>query len=207
MCSSDLEILAADAELLAQRTAVTGAEQRQEAARDGRSAAQVAYAQAEARRTVAAERRERLAREREVASSRLQSLQLELDMLSMGDAELAGEMDRWRAELADRTTALATADAALGEAEREAGAKLKGALRVSAAGGEVKIDGFLSDGIASDYRKVDRGVDAAAWRSPELNAERGEQALQIAKPHRSTNFAPRGDVIGQKDIDFESGEA
>ena len=37
------------------------------------------------------ERRERLAREREVASSRLQSLQLELDMLSMGDAELAGD--------------------------------------------------------------------------------------------------------------------
>jgi chromosome segregation protein len=170
------EILAADAELLAQRTAVTGAEQRQEAARDGRSAAQVAYAQAEARRTVAAERRDRLAREREAASSRLQSLQLELDMLSMGDAQLAGEMDRWRAELADRTAALATADAALADAEQavraadsamlEADQKLDGDRRSATTLGESLHQAELRHSDLSGRRAMIRERLETEWRRP-----------------------------------------
>ncbi len=99
------------------RTAMAAAEQRQERARDSRSAAQVAHAQAEARRVVAIERRERLERERESASSKLQSLQLELETLTTDDAALAREMAAWQAELASRTAALTDAESAVAVTE------------------------------------------------------------------------------------------
>ena len=110
-------IATADGELATVRAALASAEQRQEAAREARSAAQVAYAQAEARRVVAGERRERLARERDSASTRLASLQLELQVLSTGDAELAREMAAWRSDLDARNVALAEAETALAASE------------------------------------------------------------------------------------------
>ena len=112
------EIGSADAELATARAAVTAAEQHQEAAREARSSAQVAYAQAEARRVIAGERRDRLARERAAATTRLQSLQLELENLSTGDAELAREMSAWQGEMAGRTASLADAELALAGAEQ-----------------------------------------------------------------------------------------
>ncbi|MDA1081252.1 MAG: chromosome segregation protein SMC [Gemmatimonadetes bacterium] len=99
------------------RAALVAAEHRQEAARDARSAAQVAHAQVEARRVVASERRERLARERESANSRLESLQLELETLTMDDATLASEMTAWQSELSARSTALVDVDAAVSATE------------------------------------------------------------------------------------------
>ena len=112
------EIASTDAELATARATVTAAEQRQEAAREARSSAQVAYAQAEARRVVAGERRDRLTRERAAATTRLQSLQLELDNLFSGDAELAREMSAWQGELASRTASLADAEVALAAGEQ-----------------------------------------------------------------------------------------
>ena len=110
-------ISAAGAELAETQSAVGASEQRLDLAREARSASQVAFAQAEARRVVAGERRERLAREREFASSKLASLQLELLNLSTDDAELASEMATWKTELDSRNLSLSEAEAALAAAE------------------------------------------------------------------------------------------
>jgi len=112
------EIASIDTELADARAAVVAAEERQEAARESRSAAQVSYAQAEARRVVAGERRDRLAKERELANTRIQSLQLELETLSSGDAEVAREMSSWQGELVARTASLAAAEVTLAAAEQ-----------------------------------------------------------------------------------------
>jgi chromosome segregation protein len=110
-------IESAAAERAAARQAVAAAEAQVEAAREGRSAAQVAHAQAEARCTVAAERRDRLARERESATSRLESLQAELATLAADDEALMAEVGEWRADLARQEAALRQADADLAGAE------------------------------------------------------------------------------------------
>jgi hypothetical protein len=67
------------------RALLVAADRMQDEAREARAAHQVAHAQAEARRQVATERRERLDRERESAVTRLAALERELETLAMED--------------------------------------------------------------------------------------------------------------------------
>ena len=99
------------------RTLLTAAEGMQDEAREARAAHQVAHAQAEARRQVATERRERLDRERESALNRLAALERELATLAAEDGQLEDQMTVWQQEIAARRATQTDADAALAAAE------------------------------------------------------------------------------------------
>ncbi|HVZ48746.1 MAG TPA: AAA family ATPase, partial [Gemmatimonadaceae bacterium] len=169
-------ITAAAAATAAARTALGSAEQRQDAARETRSAAQVAHAQAEARRTVAAERCERLARERDSASSRLESLHHELEALAADDAQRVREMSGWREELAIRTEALAGAEAALAAAETHvhdadaalstADHALDAARHAASQTADALHQAELRHSDLSGRRTAIRGRLEAEWRRP-----------------------------------------
>src|SRR5690606_31580782 len=70
------------------RALLVVAERMQDEAREARAAHQVAHAQAEARRQVATERRERLGRERDSAADRLAALEKELATIAEQDGAL-----------------------------------------------------------------------------------------------------------------------
>jgi chromosome segregation protein len=100
------------------RSNVEAAAAEHEAARERRTAAQVAVAQAEARLHVAADRARRLGDEHTAAASRLAALETELTSLSAADAELAAQLAVWRVDLAARDATLADGETQLAEAER-----------------------------------------------------------------------------------------
>ncbi|MBM4194616.1 MAG: chromosome segregation protein SMC [Gemmatimonadetes bacterium] len=122
MANARQRIAAATQVVEAGRTAAADAERGQDSAREARSAAQVNHAQVEAKRAVAVERRERLAREHETARSRLASLQLELDVIATDDAALGHQVDEWRVELDARQAAATAAETALHQSEDALGA-------------------------------------------------------------------------------------
>ncbi len=99
------------------RALLVAAERMQDEAREARAAHQVSHAQAEARRQVAAERRERLARERASAADRLASLERELATLAEEDGQLERQMGVWQQEIEARRGTQQEADTALGAAE------------------------------------------------------------------------------------------
>ncbi|MFM8602796.1 MAG: chromosome segregation protein SMC [Gemmatimonadota bacterium] len=99
------------------RTLLTTAERAQDEAREGRAAQQVAHAQAEARRQVATERRERIDRERNAAAQRLATLEQELATLMQEDGALEEQMTVWQHEIASRRAVLQDAEATLAAAE------------------------------------------------------------------------------------------
>ena len=82
-----------------ERAAVVEAERRLELARDERSATQVSLAQAQARFQVAEDRVTRLLEEHHAATSRLSSLDTELQSLTHADQELARRITSQRGEL------------------------------------------------------------------------------------------------------------
>jgi chromosome segregation ATPase len=84
------------------RALLVAADRMQDEARELRAAHQVAHAQAEARRQVATERRERLDRERESAVNRLAALEKELATLAEQDGHLEEQMTVWQQEIASR---------------------------------------------------------------------------------------------------------
>lgn len=95
------------------RALLVAAERMQDEAREARAAHQVAHAQAEARRQVASERRERLDRERETAITRLAALERELETLAEQDGHLEEQMTVWQQEIAGRRATQNEADQAL----------------------------------------------------------------------------------------------
>jgi len=99
------------------RALLTTAERAQDEAREGRAAQQVAHAQAEARRQVATERRERIDRERTTAAQRLATLEQELASLMQEDGALEEQMTVWQHEIASRRAVLQEAEATLAAAE------------------------------------------------------------------------------------------
>ncbi|MFM9013754.1 MAG: hypothetical protein ACKORK_09315, partial [Gemmatimonadota bacterium] len=99
------------------RTLLTTAERAQDEAREGRAAQQVAHAQAEARRQVATERRERIDRERHTAAQRLATLEQELATLMQEDGAREEQMTVWQHEIASRRAVLQDAEATLAAAE------------------------------------------------------------------------------------------
>jgi len=99
------------------RAALSTAERLQDEAREARAAQQVAHAQAEARRQVATERRERLERERASASDRLAALEREMAALTAADSELEQQMGVWQQELQARRDSQQEAETSLAAAE------------------------------------------------------------------------------------------
>ncbi len=92
-------IQVADAAVDQRRAAVVTAERTLEIARDERSATQVSLAQAQARLHVAADRLTRLLEEQHSATSRLSSLETELESLAHADQDLVGLLASRRSEL------------------------------------------------------------------------------------------------------------
>lgn len=126
------EIAAAEENALRLRTALLSAERAQDDAREARAAQQVVHAQADARRQVAAERRERVERERASAAERLASLEREMASLAEEDGRLEEQMGIWQQEIGARRASQAEADASLTLAEtavRDADAALAEAER------------------------------------------------------------------------------
>jgi chromosome segregation protein len=99
------------------RAAIDAATAEHEAARERRTAAQVAVAQAEARLHVAADRARRLGDEHTAAATRLLALETELRSLSAADAELAAQLAVWRVDLAAREATLGDGETQLMNAE------------------------------------------------------------------------------------------
>ena len=110
-------LVVAEQTAAAARTLLTTAERVQDEAREGRAAQQVAHAQADARRQVATERRERIDRERHTAAQRLAMLEQELATLRQEDGALEEQMTVWQHEIASRRAVLQDAEATLAAAE------------------------------------------------------------------------------------------
>jgi chromosome segregation protein len=99
------------------RAQLTVAERAHEEAREARTTAQVAEAQAQARVQVAHDRERRLAKELQSAATRLASLKAELTDLSQADSALAEQMGTWQFDLETREATLADGEARLEAAE------------------------------------------------------------------------------------------
>ncbi|HEY5492888.1 MAG TPA: chromosome segregation protein SMC [Gemmatimonadaceae bacterium] len=117
MQQESVTLTEAERSAVASREALAGAEQRQDAARETRAAAQVLHAQTEARRQVAGEREERLAFEQASAAARLDALTQELVAIDASDDELARQITAWQEDLAGRTQSLVSSEQALEAAE------------------------------------------------------------------------------------------
>jgi chromosome segregation protein len=102
---------------VARETLLT-AEQRQDAAREHRTASQIRRAQAHAQLEVASGRQRHLSEEYQSATGRLDSLLLELSTLSSADAQLTEQLTQWQRDLDARHATLEDAEILLAEAER-----------------------------------------------------------------------------------------
>ncbi|HEX9565400.1 MAG TPA: chromosome segregation protein SMC [Gemmatimonadaceae bacterium] len=100
-----------------QREALASAESGMDVVRDARTQGQVALAQAQARLQVATDRQNRLAEEREHATSRLAALSEELGLIDDADRALAAQMAAWHTELETRAAMLKDSETRLDSAE------------------------------------------------------------------------------------------
>ena len=103
--------------IISARERLSGADEMLEAAREGRTIAQVAQAQAHARVQVAQDRASRLLQEQATATARLETLRNELMQLANADAALAGQIATLTVQLEERQLALSELDTRLIEAE------------------------------------------------------------------------------------------
>jgi len=99
------------------RQRLLGADELLEEAREGRTIAQVAQAQAQARVQVAQDRASRLVQEQATATARLATLRNELMQLARADAALAEQIATLTVQLEERQMALSELDTRLIEAE------------------------------------------------------------------------------------------
>ncbi|HVF39724.1 MAG TPA: chromosome segregation protein SMC [Gemmatimonadaceae bacterium] len=99
------------------RRALVETEARQDAAREQRTASEVAAAQAQARLQVASDRERHLREEQNSASARLASLQSELSTLSAADSELAEQLAGWQLDLEAKQATLEDIETRLANAE------------------------------------------------------------------------------------------
>jgi chromosome segregation protein len=106
-----------EAAVSAAREMLATAEQRQDEARDQRTASQIRRAQAQAQLEVAADRRRHLSDEFASATGRLESLQLELTTLSSADSQLTQQLSQWQSDLDARQATLEDAEQKLADAE------------------------------------------------------------------------------------------
>jgi chromosome segregation protein len=106
-----------EAAVAAARDMLAGAEQKQEEAREQRTASQIRRAQAQAQLQVAADRHRHLSEEFASATGRLESLQLELTTLSSADAQLTEQLSQWQSDLNALLATLEDAERMLADAE------------------------------------------------------------------------------------------
>ena len=99
------------------RQRLAGADEKLEEAREGRTIAQVAQAQAQARVQVAQDRASRLVQEQATATARLETLRNELMQLANADSALAEQIATLTVQLEERQLALSELDTRLIEAE------------------------------------------------------------------------------------------
>jgi chromosome segregation protein len=99
------------------RQRLVGADEMLEEAREGRTVAQVAQAQAQARVQVAQDRASRLLQEQATATARLETLRNELMQLANADSALAEQIATLTVQLEERQLALSELDTRLMEAE------------------------------------------------------------------------------------------
>jgi chromosome segregation protein len=107
-----------EAAVLAAREMLATAEQKQDEAREQRTASQIRRAQAQAQLEVAADRRRHLGEEFASAAGRLESLELELSTLSSADAQLTQQLSQWQSDLDARQATLEDAEQKLADAEQ-----------------------------------------------------------------------------------------
>jgi len=107
-----------EAAVAAARKMLATAEQKQDEAREQRTASQIRRAQAQAQLEVASDRRRHLSDEFASATGRLESLQLELTTLSSADAQLTQQVSQWQSDLDARQATLEDAEQRLTDAER-----------------------------------------------------------------------------------------
>jgi chromosome segregation protein len=110
---------AAEEQAAAGRERLENAAELHEAAREARTAGQVAMAQLQARLQVAQDRERRLAQEFASAEERMAALEKELSSLSSADDDLAEQMSAWRLELETREARLRDGEEHLRAAEQE----------------------------------------------------------------------------------------
>jgi chromosome segregation protein len=106
-----------ETEITTARQRLVGADEMLEAAREGRTVAQVAQAQAQARVQVAQDRASRLLQEQATATARLETLRNELMQLANADAALADQIATLTVQLEERQQASSELDTRLMEAE------------------------------------------------------------------------------------------
>ncbi len=155
-------LIEADEAASTARGVLTAAERTQDESREGRAAQQVAHAQAEARRQVAAERKDRLEREQRQALDRLASLEREMANLAQEDGALEEQMSVWQQEITARRASLAEAEQVLAAAEetvRETEAALLAA-------------GQLLDASRVEASSASETLHAAELRHTELSGRR-----------------------------------
>jgi len=137
-----------------------------EAARERRTAAQVAVAQAEARLHVAADRARRLGDEHTAAASRLSALETELQSLSAADAELAAQLAVWRVDYAAREATLNDGETQLGNAERAVVAADESLTTSEQALHDARAaaDAIAAESHRAELRRTELGAKSAAVR-------------------------------------------
>ncbi|MCC7055209.1 MAG: chromosome segregation protein SMC [Gemmatimonadaceae bacterium] len=106
-----------EAVITSARERLSGADEMLEETREGRTIAQVAHAQAQARVQVAQDRASRLLQEQATATARLETLRNELMQLANADEALANQIATLTVQLDERQLALSEVDTRLIEAE------------------------------------------------------------------------------------------
>jgi chromosome segregation protein len=134
------------------RAAIDAATADHEAARERRTAAQVAVAQAEARLHVAADRARRLGDEHAAAATKLSALETELQSLSAADAELAAQLAVWRVDLAAREATLGDGETQLMNAELAVSAADESLMRSERALHDARA---ASDAMATESHRAE----------------------------------------------------
>ncbi len=107
-----------EAAVSAAREMLATAEQKQDEAREQRTASQIRRAQAQAQLEVSSDRQRHLSEEFASATGRLESLRLELSTLSSADSQLTQQLSQWQSDLDARQATLEDAEQRLADAER-----------------------------------------------------------------------------------------
>ncbi len=179
-----------DAMVAAARETLLAAEQRQDEAREQRTASQIRRAQAFAQLEVASDRQRHLHEEFQSAAGRLESLQLELSTLSSADAQLTEQLSQWQRDLDVRLATLADVELRLAEAEQlvrqvdeELGAidhRLTEMRRHSASLSEELHSSELRYTELSGRKAAIRERLEAEWRKPVEELLAGAETLDMA---------------------------
>jgi chromosome segregation protein len=190
------------------RAAIDAATADHEAARERRTAAQVAVAQAEARLHVAADRARRLGDEHAAAATKLSALETELQSLSAADAELAAQLAVWRIDLAAREATLGDGETQLMNAELAVSAADESLMRSERALHDARA---ASDAMATESHRAELRRTELVARSQTVR-DRVEtewhRSLDVLRAEVEVHSAPDGATVdGEASIETVRAEA